>query len=437
MGSFNVKRMAKTALILVVLAAVVGGGKKGYDYLREHGPLIAEARQLDNRLEAAKNAGLATSPEEIDTPDRVKGFERFEEFAKLDEFLRKHRDVIENDRDRAGLVNLMKENPDQLALLVKAAEIENVNMPIEWEKGIANHPPDYNLFNRYANVACALAIHNSDQGNIAEANKLLLVAAKTTVHLLDEPVSPALVSWAACSNRILRTAYGMLETNPRNAEVLQGVRAALALIDPPKSLAQNVKGDCLLFLETAKHYDSMPDEKRRALQLSDENKRLEPPQGRFAGSALQSKTLKYWIDSMASATPESGNVQDAGYIIDELGAQWVFEDHPANYLAGALPMTYEQAGVSIMRVSQIKNLVLTTASILSSWQQHGALPKQLPDDPANVDPMTGKPLFYKPASREFVLQAIGERELDKVQPPIGNLRLIMEQGYGLTFNVGA
>jgi hypothetical protein len=139
---------------------------------------------------------------------------------------------------------------------------------------------------------------------------------------------------------------------------------------------------------------------------------------------------------MKSAKPEDGNLQNAGYVIDDLGAQWVLTGGPEDYLSGALPMTYEQMGTGIMRTSQLRSLVMSVVNLLSSWQQSGALPATLPDgDPYKNDPITGKPFVYKPSGRSFVLQAIGTVDPAKAAPPIGDLRLVSGQGYGLTFEV--
>lgn len=436
MGSFNVKRMAKTIAFLVVIAAVVGGSKIGYDYLVVNGPLISEARQLDARLEQAAKLGLAVSPEEIDNAERLKGIELYDEFMQLDAFLSQNKAILDNDKNLAAIDKLMRDNPSQLANLEQAANLGNVNVPVEWNRGLANHPPNYTTFNRYVDVACNLAKASLDKGNVAESVKYIAMATKITASLTDEPLSGAYVSWASCSNKILRTAFLMAETKPRDAQLIAGLKAAALAVEPPKNFVGTIRGDCLLFLVTAKEYDSMGEEKQRALQLADDNKRVDPPQGKFAGSAIQSKSLGFWISTVEVATPKDGNVQNAGYVLDELGAQWVLEDHPANYLAGALPMTYEQLGTSIMRSSQVRNLVLCSFGILDAYHQTGSLPQSLPkDDPYAVDPFTGKPLLYKPGNGQFSLQALGDVEPKDARPSIGNLRLVQGQGYGLVLKL--
>ena len=438
MGSFNLKRMAKVTAMLVILAAVVAGSKFGYNYLVVNGPLITEARHLDARLEQAKKVGLAVSTADVETEERKKAIALHEPFLAFDTFLVNYRDIVDDERNPERLINLLADNPGQLQNLIAASEMPNVDTPIDWEGGLATSPPSYVSYNRYVAVACTLARYNADRNNFGETAKYLNVAAKLTRHLVDEPSTAAVISWTSCANRILRTSLGVIESAPKNAKLLADVRDVVDLVQPPTSLATAIKGDCLLFLVTARNFESMGPDKQRALQLSDENKSINPPEGRFAGKALESKSLNYWISSMEFASPKDGNVKNAGYVIDELGAQWVLEDSPANYLAGALPMTYEQMGTSIMRVSQIKSLVMSAASVIAKWQQSGSLPSELSnDDPFSLDPMTGRPFMYKPGPGRFVLQAIGDKEPAKAQPPIGNLRMVQDQGYGLTLKLAS
>lgn len=432
MSAFNVKRMAKTTIVLVALAAVVGG----YKYFSVNGPLISQARQLDTRMEEAKKLGIPMSPEELDTPDRLKRVELHEQFLAFDRFLADKRDLLDSDKDADKLCELLYANPDQLKNLLDACTLENVDTPINWDGGVRHAPPDYAPYSRYASITSKLARYNLAKGNTGEAIKFLKAGANLTNHLVDEPASHAVVAWTSCSNTVLRTAYLMLESDPRDPELLVGVKQAAEAVSPPNSLKFAVKGDSLLFSITARKFSAMSDEEQRALQLADESKRIDPPTGRFAGKAIESRALGYWIEAMASATPEDGNVQNAGYVIDDIGAQWVLDGGPADYLSGALPMTYEQMGTGIMRTAQLRSLVLSTVSLLSSWQQNGSLPQSLAkDDPYANDPITGKQLVYKPNGKSFVLQAIGSVDAAQAKPPVGDLRLVSGQGYGLTFEL--
>ena len=124
MSAFNVKRMVKTTVVLVALAAVAAGSKIGYNYLVVNGPLMSEAGKLSARLTEAKELGMPTTKEEMETAERKEALAHYESFLALDKFLADKRDLLDATDGGGKLCAMLYEHPDQIKNLLDAASLD-------------------------------------------------------------------------------------------------------------------------------------------------------------------------------------------------------------------------------------------------------------------------------------------------------------------------
>jgi hypothetical protein len=284
-------------------------------------------------------------------------------------------------------------------------------------------------------VLCALSKDALDNNETGKAVDYLLAGAHVANAVQDEPCNRALLAWTSCAFRVLRATYDLVERDPGTANLDQASQI-LALLQEPPDLTTVVRNECLLFQVSARKFDAMDYEDQMDLQLFPMTERIEPPQGRFAGRALESRSLAFWTEAIQSAVSADGDLQTTGRYLDNLSQDWIRETDPSSYIARALSGTFEQTGIGIMRVTQMKRLIATTIEILAYRNEKGVLPHSLASDtPHHRDPLGNKPLYYRPSANGFVLQAIGEARTENVDPPVADLRLVRGQGFALTYEL--
>ena len=436
MAEFSFKRVGKAALLCVGIAAVLAGGKIVVDDYVINAPLRTQASQLEARQRAARAAGLFLDPKEIESA-RAEGLANYEAFLKFDEFIKSNKPlrVALDAGNVAEITRIVTQNETAHADLIAAAAMKEVNVPIEWGNGVSEHGPDLNVFSRYVDVLCALSKDSLDHDDLSRAAQYLTAGARVANMVQDEPCGKSLLSWTSCAYRVLRATYELVE-HDSSATGLGRANDIVALLNEPTDLTSVVRNECLLFQVSTRKFDDMDYDDQMDLQLFPMTERVEPPQGRFAGRALESRSLAFWTEAVQSAVSSDGDLQTTGRYLDNLSQDWIRETDPSSYIARALSGTFEQTGVGIMRVTQMKRLISTTIEILAYRNEKGVLPRSLASDtPHHRDPLGNKPLYYRPGANGFVLQAIGEARTENVDPPVADLRLVRGQGFALTYEL--
>ncbi len=437
MARFNVKRVGKAALVAVVSAALLGGGKLAFDaYMVDH-PMRSQVALLEERREVAKSLGLVLHPDEL-TESRKAGLALYEEFTKFDKYYLNHPELmslLSSGRSSEKVAEIVLADRKAHDSLVRACSLGNVNVPYDWGHGISSHGPDLFVFSRYANVLCILAEHAYRRHDSPTAVEYMRAAAKLADQVIDEPFVRALAAWESCAYRLIREVYRFAEFDPTEAN-LAAATEIIALVNPPRDLVQAVRNECLTFQVSARIYDSLSWIERSNLQIAPMIERIEPPEGEYVAQALESRSLAFWSTAVKNAKSPDGDVNTAGRFIDNLCEEWTHEDDPSNYLSRGISATFEQVGAGILRVEQMKRLVLAAIGIASQARTNGGLPQSIPTDrDEHIDPLSKKPFHYRRMAGGFVLQALGDADNDKVAPPVDDLRMVRDQGYALTFEI--
>ncbi len=437
MGDFSIKRVGKAALIAVLAAAILGGGKIAYDAFMVNYPMRAQIAMLEERRAQAVSVGLVLHPDDLDK-DRAAGFALFDEFQKFDEFYRsnsKFKSALDSGRAGGKVAQIVLVDQRAHDDLMKATSLGNVNVPHEWGLGLAHAAPNLFMFGRYVSTLCALAEHSSSKGDSKSAIEYIAAAARIAEYVVDEPSNQALVMWGSCSQRVIRAAYALLESDPSPATV-DAARNILEMVRPPTDLSAAVRNECLLSQVSARQFDSMTFEEKVLLQQAPSDRMTEPPQGANVSKALESCCLDFWSKAMQNASDPEGNLQRAGKFLDQMCEEWSHEADETGYLSLGISVTFEQVGIGIMRVEQLKRLVLTATDVVSHALTNNGLPDSLAEGrPEHIDPIGKRPFLYKRLAGSFVLQALGDFDGANVAPPENDLQLVRHQGYALTFEL--
>jgi hypothetical protein len=428
MATFSAKRLLVTVAVIVAAAAVLAVGKRSLDWYMD--PMRVEASLLAERRETAKRIGLALHPDDL-MEERAARLDKYEEFVRFEQHCLKSKNLKQafvGGMTSGTTAKRMAEDQEAHRLLMEACALGNVDTPFDWGLGISGKPMDLHIFSRYVNSLCALAESAAEQHDVLRAADYLTNAASLAEGAIDEPNNRALITWTSCAQRVLRGAYSILEKNP-NAEGIAAAKRLLDSVKPPTDLKAAVRNECLIFQVSARQYDAMSYLEKSNLQLGSVVERIEPPTGKSAAEAIESRSLQFWIDATNAATPKDGDLQSAGRDLDEMCRSWTEDRQLASYLSLGLTPIFEQTGTAIMRVQQIKTILSATIEVLSRYVANGSLPRQLD---GYSDPITRGPLKYRAEPDRFSIQATSG---DDWIPPIGDLLLIRGHGYAVTFEL--
>jgi len=437
MGDFSIKRVGKAALVAVLAAAILGGGKLAYDAFMVNYPMRTQIAMLEERRSHAVSVGLVLHPDDLDKA-RAAGFALFDEFQKFDEFYRSNSEfktALDSGRAGVDVAQIVLGNPRAHDDLLRATSLGNVNVPHDWGLGLTHASPDLFMFGRYVSTLCALAEHSSSKGDSKSATAYIVAAARIAEYVVDEPSNQALVMWGSCSQRVIRAAYGLLESNPSSATV-EAARRILDMVKPPPDLSAAVRNECLLSQVSARQFDSMTLEEKILLQQAPSDKMIEPPQGANVSKALESSCLEFWSKAMQNSGDAEGDLQRAGQFLDQMCEEWSHDADETGYLSLGISVTFEQVGTSIMRVEQMKRLVITATDLVAHALTNSGLPDSLAEGrQEHIDPISKRPFLYRRLAGSFVLQALGDFDGANVAPPENDLQLVRHQGYALTFEL--
>jgi hypothetical protein len=437
MGSFSVKRVGKAALIAVVAAALLGGGKIAYDAFMLNYPMRSQSAMLEERRAHALTVGLVLHPDDLNE-SRAEGLALYDEFLKFDKFYGSNRDfkaALDSGTATAKVAQIVLEDSQAHDDLMRACSLGNVNVPHDWGLGLAHEAPNLFVFGRYVSTLCALAEYCFTRHEVQRSVEYIAAAARIADSVIDEPNNQAIVMWGSCSQRVIRATYGLLESDPSPATV-EAARKLLEMVRPPQDLAIAVRNECLLSQVSARKYDSMTYEQRILLQQAPSSSMIEPPMGDNVSRALESCCLDFWGKAIQNASDPGGDLAKAGQFLDQMCEEWSHNSDETGYLSLGISATFEQVGTGIMRVEQLKRLVLATVDLVSHTLSNSEPPASLAGGRSEfIDPIGHRPFYYRRTDRGFVLQALGEFEGESIAPPESDLQLVRHQGYALTFEM--
>lgn len=438
MRSVNWKRLAITAGTLCAVAALIYGVAAYRSYDSGQGDLNRYASRLDEARSAARKAGIATEISDIMTPERKEGLRRYERLLAFEEYLQDNRDLqraMHLPHEAKHFPRLLKEKPEVFDVFYESTSIEGLSFPKQWELGLLSPGIEYNTVKLLAQFASTSAQIAFDDGDRKEALRLIEAGVHLSSEIGDEPITESVFGWATSANRMTRTIYRFMESDPTDPNTVDAVLKAMEQLRYPQPFTKALRGDILCFIVSARAFDEYDEYEVQSLRLSVDDKTV-APEGRHRPEAFETASIEFWMDALRQLDELSPNPIRQGGLLDSLGVEWADNRTASQFLSRVFPVTYEQIGHQIVRSTQLQRLVYTAAQIVFQWQASGELPSKLPEqDRWTTDPMAGNEFYYETTDTGFILQAIGESDPAFTVPPEGDLLWVPGQGYGLEFTL--
>lgn len=281
------------------------------------------------------------------------------------------------------------------AFVQRAGSKAGLDWKADWNNPLDTFSPTSKL-KEVAKLLCAKAEVGAKDGRMAEAWRLLSVAAKVETHAAFEPSLFGELIQNSIDARILVSVHRLVAAR-RDRATLDEAARFVASLPPLPSLRRAMSGEmyrCMWVARNGDRLDLTPD-LRTAILIRDPTFR----------KAWEVSTIEYWmrvIDSVGDGRDWRDVRDDQVRLSKQAEEDPLFK--PVNPITAPL---FSQAMVPNVRSLARRRALAMAIRVFAMEERDGRLPVALPSvGPGGIDPFDSKPLRYRLTAGGFEVYSV-------------------------------